>query len=81
MGLFLIERLPIDPHFVDLTAELAALDEVLRLLPRGIRRHTALLGLRRIGKAFSEGSQSFERKSADVRLRFLASRARNDRLR
>src|SRR5579863_5770957 len=30
--------------------EIAVLDEVLRLLPQGIRRHTALLGLRRIGK-------------------------------
>jgi hypothetical protein len=36
--------------FVDREAELAVLDELIRLLDQGIRRHTALLGLRRIGK-------------------------------
>ncbi|MCL4508819.1 MAG: hypothetical protein M1296_04745 [Chloroflexi bacterium] len=36
--------------FVNRATEIAALDDVLRLLPRAIRRHTALLGLRRIGK-------------------------------
>lgn len=45
-----IEPLPIEPLFVDRARELAALDDVLRLLPRAIRRQTALLGLRRIGK-------------------------------
>lgn len=39
-----------EPLFVDRAIEMAALNEVLRLLPHGIRRHTALLGLRRIGK-------------------------------
>jgi hypothetical protein len=36
--------------FVDRATEIAVLDDVLRLLPQAIRRHTALLGLRRIGK-------------------------------
>src|SRR5262249_52416512 len=45
-----IERLPVEPLFVDRESELAAFDEVLRLLDQGVRRHTALLGLRRIGK-------------------------------
>ncbi|MBI4492840.1 MAG: AAA family ATPase [Chloroflexi bacterium] len=50
VGSVAIERLPIEPLFVDRAIELATLDEVLLLLQRGIRRHTALLGLRRIGK-------------------------------
>jgi hypothetical protein len=45
-----IEQLPLEPLFVDRQTELAAFDELLRLLPLGVRRHTALLGLRRIGK-------------------------------
>ena len=45
-----IEPLPIEPLFVDRATEFSALDDVLQLLPRAIRRHTALLGLRRIGK-------------------------------
>ena len=35
---------------MDRQTELAAFDELLRLLHLGVRRHTALLGLRRIGK-------------------------------
>lgn len=50
MEISAIEHLPIEPLFVDRATEIAALDDVLRLLPRTIRRHTALLGLRRIGK-------------------------------
>ncbi|MGI8913244.1 MAG: AAA family ATPase [Chloroflexota bacterium] len=46
-----IEALPLEPLFVDRHAELATFDELLRLLDLGVRRHTALYGLRRIGKS------------------------------
>ena len=42
--------MPIEPLFVDREIELAAFDELFRLLNQGTRRHMALLGLRRIGK-------------------------------
>ena len=45
-----IDRLPIEPLFVDREIEIVALDDVFQLLPRAIGRHTALLGLRCIGK-------------------------------
>lgn len=40
----------LDPLFVNRSAELAEFDTILARLAEGVRRHVALLGLRRIGK-------------------------------
>ncbi len=41
---------PLEPLFVDRTKEIEEFDAILRSLAFGMRRHVALLGLRRIGK-------------------------------
>ncbi|TAK20250.1 MAG: ATP-binding protein [Chloroflexota bacterium] len=45
-----MDGLTIEPLFVDRAAELAHFDRIIDGLGRGIRQHTAILGLRRIGK-------------------------------
>jgi AAA+ ATPase superfamily predicted ATPase len=46
----LLPLVPLNPIFVNRTRELAEFDTALTSLSAGVRRHLALLGLRRIGK-------------------------------
>ncbi len=46
----MMSAMPLEPLFVDRTSELEGFDTMLRSLSLGLRRHIALIRLRRIGK-------------------------------